>query len=221
MNNSINKILILIFSFFLLNACNDPGNEKSDLDFVRFDRLLMGLDTSDIQQAYERLEAQYPEFTTIYFSEVLPVPGYTEKNDTFFSVATTHVKVATELAGGLPSQEAKRDLILADLEEINSRLNEAVEQEADVKVAALEAVAQMVEAVKGNIEETLETAVDQLPEEAQDALRQLQQELEDLQLRSPRRLPRSRPAARRSPQAESPSSTKETVGWTSSASSAA
>jgi hypothetical protein len=85
MNYSITKILILFFTFLLLSACNNTEKDKSELDFVRFDRLLMELDTNDIQQSFTNLEKQYPEFTTIYFSEVLPVPGYAVRNDTFFS----------------------------------------------------------------------------------------------------------------------------------------
>jgi chromosome segregation ATPase len=104
-----------------------------------------------------------------------------EKIDTFFAVAEAHVVAAIELTNALPSQQAKADLLLQDLEEINKRLNEAVETEADVKVAALEAVAQQIETVKATVEEILETAVDQVPEEAKDALEQLQNELEELQ----------------------------------------
>ena len=54
-----------------------------------------------------------------------------ENIEEFFTVAEGLVTGAVELAGGLPSQEAKGDLILQDLEEIQSRLSEAVEMEAE------------------------------------------------------------------------------------------
>jgi gas vesicle protein len=104
-----------------------------------------------------------------------------EKIETFFDAAEAHVVAATELAGGLPSQEAKAELLVADLEEISRRLSEAVELEAEAKVTALEEVQALVETVKTNVQEIVETAVDALPEEAQDALKQLQSELEDLE----------------------------------------
>jgi signal transduction histidine kinase len=104
-----------------------------------------------------------------------------EKIDDFFALAEAHVVAATEIAGGLPSQEAKAELLVADLEEINNRLSEAVETKAEVRVAALEGVAQLVETVKSDVQEIVENVVDALPEEAQDDLKQLQSELEDLQ----------------------------------------
>jgi hypothetical protein len=52
--------------------------------------------------------------------------------------ATASVDLALELAGNLPSQEAKADLIKADIEEIGNRLNDAAEARGEAAVAALD-----------------------------------------------------------------------------------
>lgn len=100
-----------------------------------------------------------------------------EKIDDFFTVAEGLVAASATLAGGLPSQEAKAELIVADLEEINSRLTAAVELKSEAKVTALEDVQQLLQKVAGDVEDALSEASD----EAQDALKQLQGNLEDAQ----------------------------------------
>ena len=100
-----------------------------------------------------------------------------EKIGDFFTVAEELVMTSAELAGGLPSQVFEAELIVADLEEINSRLDAAVEMEAEAKVTALEEIAELLQTVQGKIED----AVSEASEEAQDALEQLQSNLEDLQ----------------------------------------
>jgi uncharacterized protein YicC (UPF0701 family) len=67
--------------------------------------------------------------------------------------ATASVDLALELAGNLPSQEAKADLIKADIEEIGNRLNDAAESRGEAAIAALD---QSIE----QFDTTLETVED-------------------------------------------------------------
>lgn len=101
----------------------------------------------------------------------------------FFSLAEEKVMAAVERAGDLPSQEFEGNLIVQDLEEIQRRLSDAVEQESEAKVAALEAIQEQIATVQANIEDAIQTAVSELPEETQEQLDQLQSDLEDLQQR--------------------------------------
>jgi len=98
-----------------------------------------------------------------------------ENIDTAFTAMETLVTEAAELAGGLPSQEAKAELIVEDLAEINTRLTDAIAQEAEDKVAALEDVAAALETVQSTVEEVKSEA----SEEVQASLDELQSKLED------------------------------------------
>jgi DNA anti-recombination protein RmuC len=98
-----------------------------------------------------------------------------ENIDTAFTAMETLVTEAAQLAGGLPSQEAKAELIVEDLAEINTRLTDAVAQEAEEKVAALEDVA----AALATVQSTVEEAKSEMADEAQADLEELQSKLED------------------------------------------
>ena len=67
--------------------------------------------------------------------------------------ATASVDMALQLAGDLPSQQAKADLIKADIEEIGKRLNEATEARGE---AAIQRLDQSIE----QFNTTLETVED-------------------------------------------------------------
>lgn len=58
--------------------------------------------------------------------------------DAAVASATASVDLALEWAGSLPSQEAKADLIKADIEEIGNRLKDAAEARGDAATAALD-----------------------------------------------------------------------------------
>ena len=74
--------------------------------------------------------------------------------------ATASVDFALQLAGNLPSQEAKADLIKQDIEEIGNRLKDASEARGD---AAIQSLDQSIE----QFNTTLET-VEQASKEAND-----------------------------------------------------
>ncbi len=59
--------------------------------------------------------------------------------NTAVQMATEAVDTATKLAGDLPSQQAKADLIKQDIAEIGSRLREASEAAGDAAVEKLDA----------------------------------------------------------------------------------
>lgn len=83
------KVFILFFisvSFFLISCKQDSekkGTTGKKLEVIRFDQLLMTLDTTDIQGSFSELTGQYPEFSGIFFSKVMPFQ-YEEKSDSFY-----------------------------------------------------------------------------------------------------------------------------------------
>ena len=80
--------------------------------------------------------------------------------DQAVEAATASVDFALQLAGNLPSQQAKADLIKQDIEEIGNRLNEAAEARGE---AAIQSLDQSIE----QFNTTLET-VEQASNEATD-----------------------------------------------------
>ena len=65
-----------------------------------------------------------------------------DRIDTATEMALASVDLALELAGDLPSQQAKADLVKQDIEEISKRLKEASEAHGD---AAIERLDQSIE----------------------------------------------------------------------------
>jgi uncharacterized protein YicC (UPF0701 family) len=65
-----------------------------------------------------------------------------DRIDTAAEMATASVDLALELAGDLPSQQAKADLVKRDIEEISNRLKDAAEARGD---AAIERLDQSIE----------------------------------------------------------------------------
>ena len=62
-----------------------------------------------------------------------------ERIDATVEAATAAVDRALEMAGDLPSQQAKADLVKQDIEEIGNRLNEAAEAAGDAAIDKLDA----------------------------------------------------------------------------------
>jgi hypothetical protein len=62
-----------------------------------------------------------------------------ERIDATVEAATAAVDRALEMAGDLPSQQAKADLVKQDIEEIGNRLNEAAEAAGDAAIEKLDA----------------------------------------------------------------------------------
>jgi hypothetical protein len=87
------------------------------------------------------------------------------------------VGVAMEKAGALPSQEAKAELLVEDLEEINSRIDAAITQEGDDRIQALQDVGTNVNALIAGVNEAAEEATGDL----QVALQELATHLETTQ----------------------------------------
>ena len=75
------SIIVLFFS----NCASDKGKYipdvshiKSDVTIKRFEQELFQLDTNNMVSEFEALKAEYPEFTNLFFSRVLPLKGETE-----------------------------------------------------------------------------------------------------------------------------------------------
>ena len=112
------SIYYLLFFALLFSSCdNGQKNRVTKTPVVRFDQLLIQLDTNNIREAYQHLSQAHPRFVDIYFSEVLPIPGYEEQNDTFFDQLNGFIKDEKILALYDLIQEEYRDMddILLDM----------------------------------------------------------------------------------------------------------
>lgn len=58
------------------------GIDLGDIQFVRFDHLVMQMDTTDIKDEYTRLLTRYPNFTDLYFKQLLEFQSNSE--DSFY-----------------------------------------------------------------------------------------------------------------------------------------
>jgi hypothetical protein len=81
-----------------------------------------------------------------------------DRIDTVTQMAMTSVDMAVKLAGNLPSQQAKGDLVKQDIQEISTRLSEAVDLKGQLAVDKLDATI-------AQFDQTLQ-AVDQASQEA-------------------------------------------------------
>jgi hypothetical protein len=81
-----------------------------------------------------------------------------ERIDAATQMATASVDLAVKLAGDLPSQQAKADLVKQDIEEINNRLTEAADLKGQLAVDKLDQAIAL-------FNQTLDT-VDQASQEA-------------------------------------------------------
>ncbi|MDX1939880.1 MAG: hypothetical protein SFU99_04965 [Saprospiraceae bacterium] len=72
--------LFLFFLMLLIIACNQDGADEkipnvSDIEVKteirRFDQVLFSLDTNNIEASLAQLEADYPDFSKIYFGQIL------------------------------------------------------------------------------------------------------------------------------------------------------
>jgi hypothetical protein len=81
-----------------------------------------------------------------------------DKIDAVTQMATASVDLAVKLAGDLPSQQAKGDLVKQDIQEISTRLSEAVDLKGQLAVDKLDATI-------AQFDQTLQ-AVDQAAQEA-------------------------------------------------------
>lgn len=80
-----------------------------------------------------------------------------ERIDTVVEMATKSVDLALALAGDLPSQQAKADLVKQDIEEIGDRLSEAAEARGELAVEKLD---QSIEQFNSALE-TVESAANE------------------------------------------------------------
>ena len=75
--------------FILFASCKSDNSTDtdtgSDLQLIRFDNLLMGMDTTNIEKEFEQLYSNYPAFSDVYFSNVLALPGYQKDMPLFFN----------------------------------------------------------------------------------------------------------------------------------------
>lgn len=86
----INKIkcivLFLILIFIFTNCKEDQISSGSDKNkIIRFEKLLFGLDTSLLKDQFLELRSLYPEFTDVYFKNVLGFNSYQNNEDLFYS----------------------------------------------------------------------------------------------------------------------------------------
>ncbi|MEM9544514.1 MAG: hypothetical protein AAGA77_01005 [Bacteroidota bacterium] len=82
----ITSIILTVLGIIFWNCSGDTKQfvpDVSDIDIdsklIRFDQLLAELDTNNLQAEIGELQKIYPEFTQLFFSEVLPFVGDTEE----------------------------------------------------------------------------------------------------------------------------------------------
>lgn len=89
------SVLYFISIFFILLifvvSCKDKQKENKNSLIVRYDKLIFELDTNDIKTQFNKIKESYPEFTEIYFKNVMNFPSYTENEREFFVVLKSFI----------------------------------------------------------------------------------------------------------------------------------
>jgi uncharacterized protein YoxC len=81
-----------------------------------------------------------------------------DRIDMGVEMATAAVDLALQMAGDLPSQQAKADLIKQDIEEIGNRLKEVSEAHGEAAMDALDATIEQVDQTLQTIEDASQEA---------------------------------------------------------------
>jgi len=91
--------VLLIIGLNLIQSCSSSGDKPEvpdtghidvkDVSFIRFDRLVSGMDTSDIEGSYKALLREHPVFTDLYFKRLLGIPA--EDRDSFYGVIGDYI----------------------------------------------------------------------------------------------------------------------------------
>lgn len=84
------RYVILFMMAMMICSCGSETKEfipdvsdiSLDHKIIRFDKLLVQLDTNNIKKEFDVLKSKHPEFTDLFFSKVLPFEGASE--DEFF-----------------------------------------------------------------------------------------------------------------------------------------
>lgn len=59
--------------------------ESSENDFIRYEQLLFSLDTVEIEKQFIDLHTAYPDFTDLYFSQIMGFSSYPDRDSLFFN----------------------------------------------------------------------------------------------------------------------------------------
>lgn len=97
----VGKYFVVIFVVFCWISCSSdqkiaaPDTSLIELDYsiVRFDKLLVDLDTNSIVEEFNQLQVHHPAFTELYFSRIIPItttPGV--YNDSFYIDLSSFLK---------------------------------------------------------------------------------------------------------------------------------
>jgi DNA anti-recombination protein RmuC len=81
-----------------------------------------------------------------------------DRIDTVVEMATAAVDLALEMAGNLPSQQAKADLVKQDIEEIGNRLKDASEARGEAAVEKLHALSDQFDQTLQTVEDASQEA---------------------------------------------------------------
>ena len=83
-----------------------------------------------------------------------------DRIDATAEMATASVDLALKLAGDLPSQQAKADLVKQDIEEISKRLKEAAEARGDLAIERLDQSIEQFNQTLQTVEDASQEATD-------------------------------------------------------------
>lgn len=84
-------ISIFVILLIFVVSCKDKQKENKNSLIVRYDKLIFELDTNDIKTQFNKIKESYPEFTEIYFKNVMNFPSYTENEREFFVVLKSFI----------------------------------------------------------------------------------------------------------------------------------
>jgi hypothetical protein len=76
-------LLLFVILFFACKSEN-KRTESDSSSFVRYEKLLFKLDTTDLKHQFEELQKKYPDFTDIFFKNVVTLSGYEKKEAIFY-----------------------------------------------------------------------------------------------------------------------------------------
>jgi hypothetical protein len=85
------NISLLFFLLLFVFSCKNKQTEDKNSLIVRYDKLIFELDTNDIKTQFNKIKESYPEFTEIYFKNVMTFPSYTENEKEFFVVLKSFI----------------------------------------------------------------------------------------------------------------------------------
>ncbi len=87
------RFLFFIVVLTSIFGCGGKGydQKKRAVDIIRYDRLIFGIEKSNIKREFEAIKTDFPAMTDIYFGKVLEMPGYKTNDSIFYKELKTFI----------------------------------------------------------------------------------------------------------------------------------